>query len=287
MVVAVFTGNPYFTILAAIGAMIPDLDREYLLGDRATFKEEQWHRSLFHNLLFFAGVFFINEWLALGAFLHSLLDAFTTVKDRGVEWLFPFSRIVKRGRYSLGPSEENDKCTVTLLDQNPPDRVYFYNEDSPELTKLADPDLEETKAVPWRRTYGPALNGKLVDTWFFIGSLTLLVLYSLVNQRFVTGALNYILSAGFLPALFLAIAIGVTYAGGVLRLKGKSKIAFSTLFATAAVFFILSAFFSLKNLSAYSFSLSLEFVVPATAILLLEAILVWRYMTRGGRQAVV
>jgi hypothetical protein len=36
--------------------VIPDLDREYLLGNRDTFKEEQWHRSLFHNLLFFSGV---------------------------------------------------------------------------------------------------------------------------------------------------------------------------------------------------------------------------------------
>ena len=244
MIVAIFTGNPYFTILAAVGAMIPDLDREYLLGNRKTFKEEQWHRSLFHNLLFFSGVFFINEWLALGAFLHSLLDAFTTVKDRGVEWLFPFSRVIKRGRYSLVSTEENNKCTVILSDQNPPDRVYFYNEDSPELTKMADPDLEETKPVPWRRTYGPALNGKLVDNWFFIGSLTLLVLYCWVSPNFTREAIDYMLSANFFPALFLAIAIGVTYAGGSLRLKYKPMTEYLPLFATAAVLYFLSAAFS-------------------------------------------
>ena len=108
MIVAVFTGNPYFTLLAGIGSFIPDLDREYLFVACKTFSEEQWHRSLFHNLLFLSALFFVNEWLAVGAFLHSFLDSFTTEKDKGVEWLFPFSRLVKRGRYTLAakPKEE-------------------------------------------------------------------------------------------------------------------------------------------------------------------------------------
>jgi membrane-bound metal-dependent hydrolase YbcI (DUF457 family) len=101
MVAAVFTGNPYFTLLAGIGSFIPDLDREYLFVSRRKFQEEQWHRSLFHNLLFLSALFFVNQWLALGAFLHSFIDSFTTEKDKGVEWLFPFSRLVKRGKYTL------------------------------------------------------------------------------------------------------------------------------------------------------------------------------------------
>ena len=96
MVAAVFAGNPYFTLLAGIGSFIPDLDREYLFVSSRNFIEEQWHRSLFHNLLFLSALFFVNQWLALRAFLHSFIDSFTTEKAKGVEWLFPFSRTCKK-----------------------------------------------------------------------------------------------------------------------------------------------------------------------------------------------
>jgi hypothetical protein len=287
MITAALTGNPYFAILAAIGALIPDLDREYLFGGRETFKEEQWHRSLFHNLLFFAAIFFISPWLALGAFLHSFLDALTTVKDRGVEWLFPFSRLVKRGRYALGSSYKDGKCALELDDQKPTDRVYFLNEDTAEMTELSDPDLQESKPVPWRRTYGPALNGKIIDNWFFIGSLSLLILYSLINQSFAVQAKDYVLSSSFHPAFSLFAAIVLTYAGGWIKSKDKSWIAYGIPFAAAGVLFVFSAILSLENLSSYKLPLSVSFAAIAAVILLLEAVLIWRFLTRGGRQAVV
>jgi membrane-bound metal-dependent hydrolase YbcI (DUF457 family) len=134
VVTAILTGNPYFTLLAGIGSFIPDLDREYLFVSPKAFREEQFHRALFHNLLFLSGLFFVNVWLAVGAFLHSFIDSFTTEKDKGVEWLFPFSRLVKRGRYTLAATSKDGGCKLELVDQKPPDRVCFINEDSPEMT---------------------------------------------------------------------------------------------------------------------------------------------------------
>ena len=131
VVTAILTGNPYFTLLAGVGSFIPDFDREYLFASPTGFRKEQYHRALFHNLLFLSGLFFINVWLALGAFLHSFIDSFTTDKDKGVEWLFPFLGSVKRGRYALAARSKATSCTLELVDQKPPDRVYFLNEDSP------------------------------------------------------------------------------------------------------------------------------------------------------------
>lgn len=162
VVTAVFTGNPYFALLAGIGSFIPDLDREYILVGPKTFREEQFHRALFHNLLFLSGLFFVNVWLALGAFLHSFLDSFTTEKDKGVEWLFPFSRLVKRGRYTLSAKSKDGGCKLELVDTKPHDRVCFINENSPEATKLSDPDLKETRAVPG---VGPMDLQRTVKCW--------------------------------------------------------------------------------------------------------------------------
>ncbi len=190
VVTAIFTGNPYFTLLAGVGSFIPDLDREYLFVSPKGFRKDQYHRALFHNLLFLSGLFFVNVWLALGAFLHSFIDSFTTDKDKGVEWLFPFSRLVKRGRYTLTARSKDGSCNLELVDQNPPDRVCFLNEDSPEATKLSDPDLKESRTVPWRRTYGPVANGQLFDRWLFVGSFSLLILYALVNPDFAMAGKN-------------------------------------------------------------------------------------------------
>jgi hypothetical protein len=183
MIVAIFTGDPYFALLAGIGSFIPDLDREYIIVSRKVFRNEQYHRALFHNLLFLSGLFFVNVWLAVGAFLHSFIDSFTTAKDRGVEWLFPLSRLVKRGRYAIDAKSENDECKLVLLDQKPADRVCFLHEDSPQMTKLSDLDLKETSAVPWRRTYGPAANGQVFDRWFFFSFSYLCFVKSCICQE--------------------------------------------------------------------------------------------------------
>jgi hypothetical protein len=67
--------------------------------------------------------FAVSPFLSLGVFLHVLQDSFTTVKDRGVEWFYPFTRLAKRGRY-------DPEGVPQPLD--PSEKVYFYQEDPPD-----------------------------------------------------------------------------------------------------------------------------------------------------------
>ncbi len=287
VVTAIFTGNPYFTLLAGIGSFIPDLDREYIFVSAKAFREEQYHRALFHNLFFFSALFFVNVWLALGAFLHSFLDSFTTEKDKGVEWLFPFSRLVKRGRYALSIKSKSGNCTLELVDQKPPDRVCFINEDSPEATKLSDPDLKETKAVPWRRTYGPAANGQLLDRWLALASFSLLLLYALLNPDFAMAGKNLLLSTQIIPPMILLTGIVLFFLGGWLKKKKRTSKWYLMFFVTGGIFLISSAVLSVGAVSAYVFPLGFAFVAAACVVLVLEALFVWRFSTRGGRKAMV
>ncbi len=287
VVTAVLTGNPYFTLLAGIGSFIPDLDREYLFVSRKAFSEEQYHRALFHNLLFLSGLFFVNVWLAVGAFLHCFIDSFTTEKDRGVEWFFPFSRLVKRGRYTLTATLKDGACKPELIDQNPPDRVCFINENSRETTKLSDPDLKESKAVPWRRTYGPAANGQLFDRWLVVASFSLLILYALMNPDFAIGGKSLILSTRIILPMSLLTGIVLVYLGGWLKRSKKTRKGYLILSGVGGVFMILSAVLSLNEVSGYVFPLGLTFVAVACVILFVEALFVWRLSTRGGRKAIV
>jgi len=287
MVTAIFTGNPYFALLAGIGSFIPDLDRQYLFFSRQTFVQEDLHRALFHNLLFLSALFFVNQWLAVGAFLHSFIDSFTTEKDRGVEWLFPFSRLVKRGRFVLAAKSEDDGCKLELVDQKPQDRVYFFNEDSPEMTKISDPDLKEPHAVPWRRTYGPAENNQILDKWLAVGSYTLLVAYSLVNWNFALAGIKLIQSPRILPPIFLLAGIVLIYVGGSLKKKKKTRRNYLSLYVAAAVMLPLSAAVAVSQGFTYTFPLNPLFAGLACVILAIEAVLVWRISVRGGRKAVV
>ena len=246
VVTAVFTGNPYFALLAGIGSFIPDLDREYIFVSAKAFREEQYHRALFHNLLFLSGLFFVNVWLALGAFLHSFLDSFTTEKDRGVEWLYPFSRLVKRGRYEIVASSK-DGCHLELIDTKPPDRVCFINEDSPQATKLSDPDLKEYRAVPWRKTYGPASNGQMLDKWLALASFSVFVLYALVNPDFAAAAKTLLLSTQIIPPMSLLTGIVLVFLGGSLKKRKKDRKLYLVFFVAGGLFMLLSAALSVSG----------------------------------------
>ncbi len=287
VITTIFTGNPYFTLLAGIGSFIPDLDREYLLVSPKTFREEQYHRALFHNLFFLSALFFVNVWLALGAFLHSFIDSFTTEKDKGVEWLFPFSRLVKRGRYTLSAISKEGGCKLEQGDQKPSDRVCFINEDSPEMTKLSDPDLKETRAIPWRRTYGPATNGQLFDKWLALGSFSLLILYALLNPSFAMAAKSLILSTRIIPPMSLLTGIVLIYLGGWLKKNKRNRKGYLTFFVVAGVFIITSAVLSVGGVSSYLFPLGPAFVAGACVVLIVEWLFVWRFSTRNGRKAMV
>jgi hypothetical protein len=287
VVTAVFTGNPYFALLAGIGSFIPDLDREYIFVSPKAFRKEQLHRALFHNILFLSGLFFVNVWLALGAFLHSFLDSFTTEKDRGVEWLFPFSRLVKRGRFTLAPRSKDGVCTLELMDTKPPDRVCFINEDSLEATKLSDPDLKELRAVPWRRTYGPASNGQLLDKSLALTSFSLFVLYALINPDFATASKSLLLSTQIIPPMVLLTGIVLVFFGGSFKKNKKNTKLYRALFATGGFFMILSAILSFAEHSVYTFPLNPIFAIAAAIVIIIEAFFVWWISTYKGKKATV
>lgn len=165
---AVFFGKPETIWLLALGSAIPDLDREYGFFSKETFRNRQAHRALCHNLLFLGIVYLINPYLGLGAFLHTFLDAFTTARDRGVEWLYPFTRLVKKAVYDYNGER---------LELDPTRKIYLLQNELPVLTEKTTKDLKPgERTVPWRRTYGPALSGRLFDQGVFYGSVALFLL---------------------------------------------------------------------------------------------------------------
>ena len=208
LVGALFFSKPEFIILVGVGSALPDLDREYAFFSRKEFIEHQPHRALCHNYLFICLVYLVSPFLGLGAFLHTALDALTTVKDRGVEWLYPFSRFVKKAA-----NDEHGNRLPNVVKNS----VYFYQYDPIEITRKSDKDLKEQGPSPWRRTYGPALSGGLLDQGIFIGSFVLFVLWS-VWSSITTGHIQGLNPASYQFSVMLPIIVGSI--GIVLNMMG-------------------------------------------------------------------
>jgi hypothetical protein len=151
LLASIFFGKPEIILLVGVGSAIPDLDREYGFLSKESFRNVQVHRALFHNFVFLGFLFLINPFLALGAFLHTFLDALTTARDRGVEWLYPFSRLIKRAVYDNSGNK---------MELDPKEKIYFLQNEIQILTNKTTKDLKPSgPPLPWRRTYGPALSG--------------------------------------------------------------------------------------------------------------------------------
>ncbi len=211
----VFFGRPEIALIIGIGALLPDLDREYWFIPERTYRDEQYHRALFHNVFVTALAYLASPFLALGMFLHVFQDSFTTSKDRGCEWFFPLTRLVKRGRYDASGSDEPS---------DPNERVYFYQEDPKGIIENADPDLREPGSfpTPWRRTYGPALNSNLLDRGFLFGSLALILVWLLAPD----GSHLFALFSSSHVALYTAVGfvpVAIIYAAGELDRKDRDK----------------------------------------------------------------
>jgi hypothetical protein len=157
--------------LIALGAVFPDLDREYWFMPKKRYADEQIHRAGLHNVFIMGLAYIISPFFSLGIFLHMLQDSFTTVKDRGVEWFYPLTRLVKRGLLDANGKKEP-------LD--PKEKIYFYQEDSRGLVDKADPDLREygCDPVPWRRVYGFAQNSQILDRAFLYTSIVLILVWN-------------------------------------------------------------------------------------------------------------
>jgi hypothetical protein len=177
----IFFGRLDAALLVTLGALLPDLDREYWFVRVKTYRDEQPHRARFHNVFVMAAGYLLSPFFALGIFLHALQDSFTTVKDRGCEWFYPLTRIVKLGTYDA------DGKPLPNLEAG---KVYFYQEDVKGIVDKADPDLRIVgdSPTPWRRTYGFALNSCLLDRGFLFGSIALAIIWlalSSINQPFI------------------------------------------------------------------------------------------------------
>jgi LexA-binding, inner membrane-associated putative hydrolase len=236
LVGGLFFGRPEIMLLMGIGSAIPDLDREYGFLNRESFRRREVHRAVCHNVLFIGIIYLINPYLALGAFLHTLLDAFTSARDRGVEWLYPFSRLIKKAVYDFDGNK---------MELDPKNKIYFVQNEIPVLTEKTTKDLKPSiQPRPWRRTYGPALSGRLLDQGIFVGSgaLTLLLIFfsALGFHPFIDLSLNNLSLPSFiLPVLIGSAGVVMNFLAGEMDRKKLAK-KFASIDSTYKVIFFFS-----------------------------------------------
>jgi hypothetical protein len=212
---AVFFGRPEVVLLVGLGALLPDLDREYWFVRVSQYRDEQMHRARFHNVFLLALAYLLSPFLSLGMLLHMIQDSFTTVKDRGVEWFYPLTRRVKRGlrdadgNLVVGESEKG---------------VFFYQEDLKGLTENADPDLriEGPDPVPWRRVFGFAQNSQILDRGFLMSSIAVLAVWMLVPSTANLTALYDYLGANWVVWLAGYGGIALLYTAGEMDRRDKT-----------------------------------------------------------------
>jgi LPXTG-motif cell wall-anchored protein len=201
----VFFGQPAAAVLVLIGAILPDLDRDWLVKSNA-IGEDQRHRAILHNVFIVGIAFLLSPFLAVGVFLHMLQDSFTTANDKGCEWFYPVSRWVKRGKF-------NEHKKAMKLD--PKERIYFLQED-PE-------NVASGPAIPWRRVYGPAQNSNIVDRLFLVSSLIVAgVWFGLKASVDLPSLVSAVTETGSNWVLFLALAV-VLLAGLFFRNRRQIK----------------------------------------------------------------
>jgi uncharacterized membrane protein len=216
---ALFFGKPETILLVGLGSAIPDLDREYGFLSKEAFTRRQVHRALCHNFLFLGLVYLINPFIALGAFLHTLLDALTTARDRGVEWLYPFTRLVSTAAYDYNGER---------IEPDSKHKIYLLQNELPVLTKETTKDLKPGKqTLPWRRTYGPALSGGLLDQGIFLGSVAIILLLILSSalglRHFVDITIRPINPSFDLPFWLGVFGVALNFVEGELGRKQLLK----------------------------------------------------------------
>lgn len=203
----VFSGHPESALLVGLGALLPDLDREYWFVPLQAYRQEQYHRAALHNVFVMALTYLVSPFLSLGVFLHVLQDSFTTCKDRGCEWFYPLSRLVKRGLY-----DENGHPQPL----DPEESVYFYQEDPHGLVEHAELDLRQEGPSPWRRVYGPAQNSRLLDRGFLYGSIAIIFLWLLTPDGSNLAIFSASPITDYLVYVIGFISVGILFAAGEL-----------------------------------------------------------------------
>ena len=205
---ALFFGRWDIILLFAIGSALPDMDREYGFFSKDYFREHQLHRALYHNFLFIGIISLINPYLALGAFCHTLLDGINTAKDRGVEWLYPFSRLVKKARFD----HAGKKIAFDIKT-----KLYMYQNDPVELTRKTAEDMKDFTLRPWRRIYGPFYSGGILDIGIFVGSTVLILFLTLLSVFGIRTFINFYqpqLNFNFVGPLAISV-LGISLVLGI------------------------------------------------------------------------
>jgi hypothetical protein len=208
----VFFGHPEPALLVGLGAMLPDLDREYWFIPLQAYRQEQYHRALLHNVFVILLAYLVSPFLSLGVFLHVLQDSFTTCKDRGCEWFYPITRRVKLGLY-----DENGHPQP--LDPN--EKIYFYQEDPHGFVEHAELDLRGEGPSPWRRVYGPAQNSHLLDRGFLYCSIALIVLWIFMPNVSNLDFLCSIPLTNYLIWVFGFVSVAILFLAGELDRMDK------------------------------------------------------------------
>ena len=285
----VFFGKPEIALLIGLGTLIPDLDREYWFIPRKVYADEQIHRAGLHNVFVMVLTYLVSPFLSLGIFLHALQDSFTTVKDRGVEWFYPLTRLFKRGLY-------DDKGNPRPLD--PKEKVYFYQEDPRGLVDKADSDLREygCEPIPWRRVYGFGQNSQILDKSFLVGSVIVILIWFFAPGNALhmsvftdTPIMNYFLVGfGFAPVLVL-FGAGELDRRGHRPSLGKFTFLKYPIFGTGIVLLVVWVILLGNSISQ---NIATIFYNPtsiliAGIIIPLAILAIVRIKTRNGKKAVV
>ena len=234
---ALFFGRWDIMLLFAIGSVLPDMDREYGFFSKDYFREHQLHRALYHNFVFIGIVAVISPYLALGAFCHTLLDGLNTAKDRGVEWLYPFSRLVKRAKYD----HEGKKIAFDLKT-----KLYMYQNDPVELTRKTAEDMKDYTLRPWRRIYGPFYSGGILDIGILVGSIALIAFLALMSVFGIRTFIDFYqpqLSFNFIAPLSFGV-LGISLVLGVGETKRRIEAKRPS--RSPPILYKLSFFFSLS-----------------------------------------
>ncbi|MGD0717869.1 MAG: hypothetical protein ABR979_07375 [Halobacteriota archaeon] len=181
--------NVELALIMSMGALIPDLDREYFFVARDFIGKHQLHRALCHNFVVAGILYLVSPFLALGAVSHYSLDIFTSATDRGVELLFPFTRLAGEWLYGIeGEADNGAEKFAYRIKPETKDRAkkpLWWVEDPWRLLQATtDRDLREPTEQPWRRSYGPFKNSRIVDWGIFFTSIVFLASFFALRPAF-------------------------------------------------------------------------------------------------------
>jgi hypothetical protein len=218
-----------------------------------------------------------------------LQDSFTTAKDRGVEWFYPLTRLVKAGMYD---EKMNRQLTVGR------NRIFFYQQDPAGYIQAADPDLREPgdRPVPWRRVYGFAQNSHLLDRGFLFGSSIVILIWLLLPLSLVHVLTFYNFLGSSEPVWYIGyLSIILLFAAGETQRRDKVpklpwlKPLQVPIFILGLVLLVVWFLLYLPEITANVLNLftnPLPLLVGLIAVPL-TGFLVIRFYTRGGRTTMV